>query len=106
MFPDSKQYFHFFSLVLKYFAGRAFDHFPAHRSADFSAVALWFPPTVIPDEEALGSVLGEGVAPELREEVFALLDQVGAGHPQEAHWYLLAIGTEALSQGRGTVLRS
>ena len=26
MFPDSKQYLHYFPLVLKYFAGRAFEH--------------------------------------------------------------------------------
>ncbi len=101
MFPGSKQYFHFFPFVLMYFAGREFDHFSAHRSSNFSAVALWLPPNVIPDEEALGSVLGEGVAPELREEVFAALDQVGAGHSQKGHCYLPKIGTEPLSQGKG-----
>lgn len=101
MFPDSKQYLHYFPLVLKYFAGRAFEHSSAYRTADFKAAAMWLPPGVSPDEEALGTVLSEGVSPDLQEEVFGVLDQVGAGHPEVPHWYLPAIGVEPLSQGRG-----
>ena len=101
MFPDSKQYFDNFPLVLKYFAGGAFEHSSAYRSDDFKAAALWLPPGVGPDEEALGAVMQEGVAAPLQEEVFAVLEQVGAGHPEEAHWYLPAIGVEPLSQGKG-----
>jgi ribosomal protein S18 acetylase RimI-like enzyme len=101
MFPDAKQYLHYFPQVLKYFAGRAFDHGSAFRSEDFKATALWLPPGVGPDEEALGAVMQEGVAPELQEEVFAVLDQVGASHPLVAHWYLPAIGVDPMLQGKG-----
>ncbi len=101
MFPDSKQYFDYFPLVLKYFAGGAFAHSSAYRSANFKAAALWLPPGVSSDEEALGAVMQEGVAAQLQEEVFGVLEQVGAGHPEEVHWYLPAIGVEPLSQGRG-----
>lgn len=101
MLPDSKQYLDYFPLVLKYFAGRAFEHSSAYRSEDFKAAALWLPPGVPPDDDALGEVMQEGVAPALQEEVFGVLEQVGSGHPQEAHWYLPAIGVEPLSQGRG-----
>jgi len=54
MFPDARQYLHYFPLVLKYFAGRAFEHVSAYRSSDFRAAAMWLPPGVGPDEEALG----------------------------------------------------
>lgn len=101
MFPDSKQYLHYFPLVLKYFAGRAFENSSAYRSTDFKAAAMWLPPGVSPDEEALGAVMSEGVSPELQHEVFGVLEQVGAGHPQVPHWYLPAIGVEPLSQGKG-----
>lgn len=101
MFPDSKQYFDYFPLVLKHFAGGAFGHSSAYRSDDFKGAALWLPPGVGPDEEALGAVLQEGVSAELQEEVFAVLEQVGAGHPEETHWYLPAIGVEPRSQGKG-----
>ncbi len=101
MFPDPKQYFEHFPLVLKYFAGGAFEHSSAYRSDDFKAAALWLPPGVSPNEEALGAVMREGVAAELQEQVFGVLEQVGVGHPGEAHWYLPAIGVDPRSQGKG-----
>ncbi|MDR4462418.1 MAG: GNAT family N-acetyltransferase [Nitrospirales bacterium] len=101
MFSDAKQYLHYFPQALKYFAGRAFDHGSAYRSEDFNAAALWLPPGVGPDEEALGMVVQEGVATELQGEVFAILEQAGASHPPEAHWYLPAIGVEPMFQGKG-----
>jgi ribosomal protein S18 acetylase RimI-like enzyme len=101
MFPDGKQYLDFFPQVLKYFAGRAFEHGSAYRSEDYAAAALWLPPGVSPDEEALGAVMQEGVAPELQGEVFAVLERVGASHPEVAHWYLPAIGVEPRFRGKG-----
>lgn len=101
MFPDAKQYLHYFPQVLKYFAGRAFDHGSAYRSEDFKAAALWLPPGVGPDEEAVAAVMQEGVVPELQEDAFALLEQAGASHPPVVHWYLPAIGVEPMLQGKG-----
>lgn len=101
MLPDAKQYLHYFPQVLKHFAGRAFDQGSAYRSDDFKAAALWLPPDVGPDEEALGAVMQEGVAAELLGEVFAVLEQVGASHPPDVHWYLPAIGVEPLFHGKG-----
>ena len=37
----------------------------------------------------------------MKKTVFSVLEQVGAGHPEEAHWYLPAIGVEPHSQGKG-----
>jgi ribosomal protein S18 acetylase RimI-like enzyme len=101
MFPDARQYLHYFPLVLRHFAGRAFDHGSAYRSADFKAAALWLPPGIGPDEEALGAVMQEGVATALQGEVFAMLEQVGASHPEVPHWYLPAIGVEPMFHGKG-----
>lgn len=81
--------------------GRAFEHGAAYRSEDYKAAALWLPPGVGPDEDALGAVMQEGVATELQGEVFAVLEQVGASHPPVAHWYLPAIGVEPILQGKG-----
>ena len=101
MFPDPKQYLDYFPRVLKYFAGEAFEHSSAYRSNDFAGAALWLPPGIDPDEEALGAVMQEGVTTELLEEVFAVLEQVGRCHPEETHWYLPAIGVDPLRQGKG-----
>ena len=101
MFPDAQQYLTYFPQVLKFFAGRAFDNASAYRSEDFGATALWLPPGVGPDEEALGAVMEEGVESVLQSEVFAVLEQVGRSHPEAQHWYLPAIGVDPRRQGRG-----
>ena len=86
MFPDAKQYLHYFPQVLKYFAGRAFEHGAAYRSEDYKAAALWLPPGIGPDEEALGAVMQEGVAAELQGEVFAVSIEGQVSHrPFSAH---------------------
>jgi ribosomal protein S18 acetylase RimI-like enzyme len=101
MFPNARQYLEYFPLVLKHFVGGAIEHGSAYRSEDFRAAAFWLPPGVSPDEDALGGVIQEGVAAALQPEVFGVLEQVGEGHPQEAHWYLPAMGVDSLCQGQG-----
>ena len=101
MFPDARQYLQAFPLVLKYFAGGAFEQGTAWRSADYHAAALWLLPGVSPDEEGLGGVMQAWVDPALQGEVFGVLEQVGEGHPDEAHWYLPAMGVDPRCQGKG-----
>ena len=101
MLPEPRQYLVYFPQILKFFAGGAFDHASAYRTEDFSAAALWLPPGVDPDEESLGQVIQEAVAPERQEETFTVLEQVGASHPETEHWYLPSIGVDPLYQGKG-----
>jgi GNAT superfamily N-acetyltransferase len=101
IFPDPRQYLVYFPQVLKYFAGRAFDHQSAYRSEDFRATALWLPPGVGPDEEEVARVMEEGVDEMRLGEVFAVLEQAGGSHPPVEHWYLPAMGVDPRWQGKG-----
>lgn len=101
MFPDAHQYLSAFPLVLKYFAGAAFENRTAYRSADFSAACLWLPPGVSPDEEGLGEVMERWLDASVQDQVFAVMGQVGAGHPEEPHWYLPAMGVDPRNQSEG-----
>ncbi len=101
MFPDAKRFLDCFPQVLKHFAGGAFANDAAWCTGDFAGAALWLPPGVGPDEEALGAVVQAGCDAGHADEVFAVLEQVGAGHPDEAHWYLPAVGVEPKDQGKG-----
>lgn len=101
MLPEPQQYLAVFPRILRHFAGGAFDHGTACRSADFTAGAMWLPPGAMPDEEALGAVMQDGIAADRRQEVFAFMEQVGGGHPHEPHWYLPAIGVDPMRQGLG-----
>ena len=101
MFPLADQYLSAFPRVLHYFAGAAFDSGSAYRTADFSGAALWLPPGVSPDENGLGQVLADHVDPAMQEQVFAVMEQVGGGHPEAPHWYLPAMGVDPIRQGLG-----
>jgi len=101
MFPRSDQYLAAFPKVLRFFAGAAFDSRTAYRSDDFSGAALWLPPGIAPDEEGLGQVLIEHVDEAMQPQVFAVMEQVGEGHPEASHWYLPAMGVDPIRQGEG-----
>lgn len=103
MLPEPRQYLKCFPEILKYFAGGAFDNASAYRSEDYSGAALWLPPGISPDEEALGGVMEEGVAPDRLGDAFAVLEEVGESRPEEEHWYLPTIGVDPTCQGKGYV---
>ena len=101
MFPRADQYIAAFPRVLQYFAGAAFGSQTAYRAANFSGAALWLPPGVSPDEEGLGQVLLDHVDEGMQAQVFAVMEQVGEGHPEEPHWYLPAMSVDPIHQSKG-----
>lgn len=101
MFPEPETYLAAFPMVLKYFAGAAFEHRSAYQARKAKGAALWLPPGVSPDEDGLGQVLQDHVDADRHEQVFAVMEQVGAGHPDDAHWYLPAMGVDPRVQGEG-----
>ena len=79
-------------------------HFPtgsAHCTEDCAGAALWLPPNVHPDEEAIGEVLERAVSASTRGELLAAFEQMAGYHPTEPHWYLPAIGVDPAYQGKG-----
>lgn len=101
LYPEARQYLRHFPNFAWAFAGKAFEHGVADHLECHSAAALWLPPTVHPDDAAIGDVLEESVEEFRRLEVFSLLEQMGAFHPSEPHWYLPMIGVDPTEQGRG-----
>jgi len=101
LYPGDVAYRAHFPEFVRLFGGRAFGTGTADVIADGEAAALWLPPGVQPEEEALVALLATTVHPQRRPAVFALLEQMGVHHPQEPHWYLPLIGVAPQSQGRG-----
>lgn len=99
-FADPKTYFEIFPRFVKAFGGSAFDHGSAHF-IDGCAAALWLPPGVEPDEEAMVALIEDATTEDNREAMFGLFEQMGAFHPKEPHWYLPLIGTDPAKQGNG-----
>ena len=101
VFADPMPYLRNFPKFVKAFGGRAFQHGTAYHINGFLGAALWLPPGVHPDEELLAVLIQETVAEPVRQEVFAVMEQMASHHPSEPHWYLPLIGVDPIQQGKG-----
>jgi ribosomal protein S18 acetylase RimI-like enzyme len=101
MYPRLEQYLARFPAFVAAFGGRAFSGQTVWCLGDFAAVALWFPPGIEPDGDAIATTLSQTVSPELHEELFAVLGEMDKAHPTYAHWYLPWFGVDRAQQGKG-----
>jgi ribosomal protein S18 acetylase RimI-like enzyme len=99
--PEPQQYLKYAAEMVRRFCGKAFDGESAFAVEAFQGAALWLRPGVEPDLESLGALAEEAVLEEDQEKVFAFLEQQGAVHPHEPHWYLPMIGVDPSRQGLG-----
>ena len=99
--PDPGVFLRTFPAFARAFGGNAFAHGGAHLADDCAAAALWLPPNVRPDEEALGALMQATVGGQTRSDAFAVLEQMSRYHPSEPHWYLPLIGVDPARQGKG-----
>jgi ribosomal protein S18 acetylase RimI-like enzyme len=86
---------------VKAFAGAAFARGTAYYVDGNAGAALWLPPDVHPDEEALNALLERSASEQTLKDLLEVFDQMRSYHPSEAHWYLPLIGVDPFRQGRG-----
>lgn len=98
---DPRLYLSAMPTFTRAFAGRAFVHQAAFCTDDFAGAALWIPPGVDVDEEAVVDVLQRTAPDGVRADLFAMFEQMGQYHPEGPHWYLPMIGVDPARQGRG-----
>lgn len=101
IYPDHEDYGRHFPGFLLAFGGRAFeagvvDHVPVGRAA-----ALWFPPGLEPDGDAIMEHLESTVPPERFGPLARGMEFQAGLHPHEPHWYLPWIGVIPSAQGDG-----
>ena len=66
-----------------------------------AGAALWLPPGTAPDDEAMGEMMERTIAPGIRGEAIAVMEQMASHHPDGPHWYLPLIGVDPAHQGKG-----
>jgi ribosomal protein S18 acetylase RimI-like enzyme len=99
--PDPEQYLRHFPSFVKAFGGSAFAHGSAYYVGGYAGAALWLPPEIDPDEDALIALLERTASREIRADAFAVFEQMGRFHPTEPHWYLPLIGVDPSRHGKG-----
>lgn len=97
---DPKVYLAAFPRFARAFGGKAFEEGTAHRIGHAGA-ALWLAPGVGPDDQAMAELMVETISPTMAEDGGKLMEQMGAFHPKEPHWYLPIIGIDPAHQGKG-----
>ncbi len=99
--PSPNAYLRGMPPIARAVGGRSFERSTAYVSADFCGAALWLPPGVHPDDEALEKVFRDTAKPEHQDDLLATFEKMDEWHPDEPHWYLPLIGVEPNAQGRG-----
>ncbi|WP_197520894.1 GNAT family N-acetyltransferase [Bradyrhizobium icense] len=104
--PDARRYLQSMPQFINACGGRAFEHGTAYVAGGIRAAALWLPPGVEQDEEALDEIMAQSLSPGIREDMAHLRRGMAEHHPPEPHWYLPLIATDPnwAGQGLGTLL--
>ena len=99
--PDPQQYLRHFPELVKAFAGKAFEHASAYYVEGYSGSALWLPPDIHPDDEAMTALIRRSSSPEIQKDIVTVFEKMESYHPPESHWYLPMIGVDPFMQGKG-----
>lgn len=101
LWPEPQQYLTQFPAFVAAFGAAAFTQQTVWTLGGFAAVALWIPPGLKPDAEAIVAVLRQSVSAEQHEDTFAVLEQMDDAHPTYPHWYLPWLGVDRARMGAG-----
>lgn len=106
IWPEPEKYLTLMPRFGEAFGGRAFENKTAYMADGGRAIALWLPPDVEPDGETMEAILGEGLRPEIADDIGEFLKGMAAHHPHEPHWYLPLIAADPswLNRGLGAAL--
>jgi ribosomal protein S18 acetylase RimI-like enzyme len=101
IWPDAHAYLVNMPKLIDAFAGAAFVRGSAYATDDHAGAALWLPPGVSPDGEAMGALVQSTAPPSVLADLPEISEQMASYHPQEPHWYLPLIGVDPARQGQG-----
>jgi len=101
VWPDSQQFLMHFPNFVRMFGGKAFAHGSAYYVDGYIGAALWLPPDVHPDENALIALIQQTVSEQIQKDFFRVFEQMDRYHPSEPHWYLPLMGVDPSQQGKG-----
>jgi ribosomal protein S18 acetylase RimI-like enzyme len=94
MYRDPERYLAYFGRFIRAFAGKAFSSGTAWCIDRNLGGALWLPPGVKPDEDAIAAILDKSVPRDVMADVNAMFSEMATYHPRNPHWYLPTIGIE------------
>ena len=106
IWPTADLYYKFGHRMMNALGGAAFDHGSAYLAgADdlgCKAAALWLPPGVEVDGDAIMAVMADGgLREEIAEDLLAVQADIQTYHPKDPYWYLSLIAADPFYIGQG-----
>lgn len=101
LYPNPREYFINFPILLKAFSAQAFETKHAYYLDGYAGAALWLPPNVQLIDQAADVWLEQTIEPQKQADAFDLFQRLNRYHPTEPHWYLLLLGVDPAQQGKG-----
>jgi GNAT superfamily N-acetyltransferase len=98
--PQPDAYLRNMPLLARAFGAKSFALGTAFGIDRFAGAALWLPPNVSPDEEALTELIERTAPAAIRQDAAGVFEQMASFHPREPHWYLPLIGIDPARQGQ------
>jgi GNAT superfamily N-acetyltransferase len=99
--PEPHQYLAHFPELVRAFGGKAFAHQSAYYFEGYGGAALWLPPGIQSDEDALMALFQRTASPQIQGDLAKVFENMASYHPTEPHWYLPLIGVDPSLQGNG-----
>ena len=101
LYPHPSKFLKHFPELMREFGANSFSNASAHYVDGFAGAALWLPPGVNFDAEAVGALMLRTVDEKQHADLFTIFNQMPEYHPHEPHWYLAAIGIDPSRQNQG-----
>ncbi|MBL4680454.1 MAG: GNAT family N-acetyltransferase [Pseudomonadales bacterium] len=99
--PEANQYLAAAGLVFDAVGGGAIDAGTAFVTEGFEGAALWLPPGVTSNEEAIMACMEATASADIIKEIVQVFEEIDKYHPEEDIWYLPLIAIDPVHQGRG-----
>ncbi len=100
--PEPDVYLEVMPRFVNAFGGRSFECGSAYIADAYRAVALWLPPGIAPDDDTIGVILAETVAPDVMSDLESIFERVAEFQPNDQpYWYLPLIATDPGFTGQG-----
>lgn len=99
--PKPHEYLVNFPRLVKAFGESAFVHNSAYYVEGYLGAAVWLPPGIHSDADALTALTRESIASSLQSDLRAIFERMERYHPAEPHWFLPLLAVDPSHQGKG-----
>jgi ribosomal protein S18 acetylase RimI-like enzyme len=101
IWPDSHAYLTHFPRFIRAYSRNAFLHQSTYCTDNYLGVAMWLPPDVHPDEDAIDALIKATVPADRQKDVLGLINRMASCAPEEPHGYLTFLAVDAMRRGQG-----